>query len=98
MTAAQTKRKINTSIQKAVHLERVPEARFETMVQKTVLGVFLAGLGVYLIMPKAEGVPLYVGVGLVVLGATVWSGQLVTGAIKALVGPLRSILGKGDDA
>ncbi len=88
--------KIQTSIQRAVKLEDVPPQRFGMMVQKTILGVLLAGLGVYLIVPHAEGVKLYLGVGLVLLGATVWSGQLVTGALKALIGPLKAIRG-GDN-
>lgn len=85
--------KIQTSIQRAVKLEEVPPSRFAVMMQKTVLGVLLAGIGVYLIVPHAEGVKLYLGVGMVLLGATVWSGQLVTGALKALIGPLKALKG-----
>lgn len=86
---------LQTSLQRAVKLDQVPAARFGVMVQKTIVGLALAGLGVYVIVPHAEGVRLYVGVGLVILGATVWSGQLVTGALKALVGPLAALRGKG---
>jgi len=87
------KEKVQTHIQKAVKLEQVPPERFGVMVQKTILGVLIAGLGVYLVVPHAEGIRLYVGVGLVLLGATIWSGQLVTGALKALIGPLKAIVG-----
>jgi hypothetical protein len=95
MTAAE---KIQTSIQRAVKLEEVPAERFSVMVQKTILGALLAGLGIYLIVPHSEGMKLYIGVGLVILGCTVWSGQLVTGALKALVGPLKALKGSHADA
>ena len=86
------KEKLETGIQRAVKLEAVPAERFSVMLQRTVLGVLLVGLGVYLCV-DSEGMTLYIGVGLVLLGATVWSTQVVTGALKALVEPLKALKG-----
>lgn len=89
------KEKVQTHIQKAVKLESVPAERFSVMVQRTILGLLFVGLGVYLCI-GSEGVKLYVGVGLVLVGGTTWSSQLVTGALKALVEPLRALKGVKD--
>lgn len=90
--------KVETAVMKAVKLEAVPAERFGVMLQKTVLGLLLAALGVggmlWLDMNH------YLSVGLVAVGATVWSGQIVTGAVKALIQPLRDVLAviRGRDA
>lgn len=91
------KEKLETGIQRAVKLEQVPAERFSVMLQRTVLGLLFVGLGVYLTI-GAEGMKLYVGVGLVLVGATTWSGQVVTGALRALVGPFKAFreAGRGD--
>ena len=91
------KEKLETGIQRAVKLEAVPAERFSVMLQRTMLGLLFVGLGLYLTV-GAEGMKLYVGVGLVLVGATTWSGQIVTGALKALVGPFKAFkdVGRGD--
>ena len=92
------KEKVETAVMKAVKLEAVPAERFGVMLQKTILGMLLAGIGVggmlFLNMNH------YLSVGLVAVGATVWSGQIVTGAVKALIQPLRDVLAaiRGRDA
>lgn len=84
-----TRDALKTGIQKAVKLEAVPQERFSQMLQRTVLGLLFVGLGLYLVV-GAEGMKLYVGVGLVIVGATTWSGQVVTGALKALADPFKA--------
>lgn len=85
------KEKLETGIQRAVKLERVPPEKFSVMLQRTVLGLLFIALGV--VGLKLWAFPWYAGVGLSVLGATIWSGQVVTGALKALVGPIKAIVG-----
>lgn len=90
------KEKIETGIQRAVKLDAVPAEKFSVMLQRTVLGLLFIVLGV--VGLKLWAFPWYAGVGLSVLGATIWSTQVVTGAVKALVGPLTAVLGakRGD--
>lgn len=83
------KDKLQTGIQRAVRLNEVPPEKFSVMLQRTVLGLLFIVLGVLGL--KLWAFPWYAGVGLAVLGATIWSTQVVTGALKALVGPLTQI-------
>lgn len=82
--------KVETAVMKAVKLEEVPPERFGVMLQKTILGLLLAGLGVggmlWLDMNH------YLSVGLVAVGAHIWSGQIVTGTLKALLGPFGELV------
>ena len=84
-----TKEKLATGLQKAVKMEAVPSEKFSVVVQRTVLGTLLIGVGI-------AGMALYemnhyLAVGLVLLGATIWSTQLVTNSLKALINPVRAI-------
>ena len=83
--------KVETVVARAVKLEQVPSERFSVMLQRTILGLLLVGIGVVGLL--AMEMNHYLAVGLVLLGATVWSGQIVTGAIKGLVGPIRALFG-----
>ena len=90
-----TNKDVQTAIHKAVRSvarlpEETPVERVATMLQKTILGMVLAGVGVggLLILEMNH----YLAVGMIIVGATVWSGQLVTGAVKSLVQPLRDIV------
>lgn len=85
-----------TKIQKAVKLEAVPPEKWSVMVQRTVLGVAFMALG-------AVGAwklqwPWYVVGGFATLGATIYSTQLVVGALKALIEPARAFRALKDDA
>ncbi len=78
-----------TGLAKAVRMDAVPRERFGMMVQRTILGTLLIAIGV-------AGLALwemnhYLAVGLVLLGATTWSSQLVTQSLKALVQPVKAI-------
>ena len=96
-----TKDQVRTGVQQAIKLAAVPSERWHVMVQRTVLGILFVGLGIYLVI-GAEGVKLYLGIGCVLIGATTWSGQIVTGTLRALLEPFkayrRAIKGEGDDA
>lgn len=83
------KEKVETAVMRAVNLQEVPPEKASVMIRRTVLGLLFAGLGVYLTI-GAEGVKLYLGVGFVLIGATTWSGQIVTGALTALLGPFKA--------
>ena len=85
------KEKIETAVMRAVKLEEVPRERFSVLLQRTILGGLLVALGVLGIL--ALDMNHYLSVGLVLVGATTWSGQVVTGAIKAVIEPLKSLLG-----
>lgn len=76
-------------IQKAVRLDAVPRERFGAMVKRTIIGTGLVALGV--VGLAKYGLNQYLAVGLVLLGATVWSTQLVTNSLKALINPLKAI-------
>lgn len=81
--------KAQTGLQKAVRMEEVPRERFAVMVQRTILGTLLIAFGV-VGMVKFE-MNHYLAVGLVLLGATIWSTQIVTNSLKALINPVRAI-------
>ena len=84
-----TKEKLTTGLQKAVKMHEVPAEKFGAVVKRTILGTLLIGVGV-------AGMAMYemnhyLAVGLVLLGATVWSTQLVTNSLKALIEPVAAI-------
>ena len=81
---------LHKAVRKAANLApEIPRERVSTMIQRTLLGLLFVGLGVRLAL-ASEGMTLYIGVGLVIIGSTIWSTQLVTGALKALVVPFRA--------
>jgi hypothetical protein len=84
-----TVQKVQTSLQKAVKMQEVPRERFAVAVQRTVLGTLLIALGVGGIAKFQMN--HYLAVGLVLLGATIWSTQLVTNSLKALIHPVQAI-------
>lgn len=86
-----TKQQLTTGVQRALKLDAVPPEKFGVMLQRTVLGGLFVALGVLGLTRWAF--PWYAGVALCVLGATIWSTQVVTGALKALIGPLKAIVG-----
>lgn len=88
------KEKIETTIQRAVKLEQVPAERFGVMLQRTILGLLLVGVGVGGL--AVWGMNHYLAAGFILLGATTWSTQLVTQSLKALVGPLKALRGVKD--
>lgn len=75
------------TIKKFVNLHDVPDEKFSVMLQKTVLGVLFAGLGVWGLLHEWNH---YLGIGMVLLGATVWSGQVVTNALMSLLRPFKA--------
>lgn len=77
-----------TRIQKAVKLHDVPPEKWPRMVQRTVLGLAFITFGAVGAI-RLEW-PWYVAAGFFLVGSTVWSGQLVTGALKALLEPVRA--------
>jgi hypothetical protein len=81
--------KAQTGLQKAVKMEAVPREKFSVIVQRTILGTLLIGVGIAG-LAKFE-MNHYLAVGLVLLGATIWSTQLVTQSLKALINPLKAI-------
>lgn len=88
---------MTTRIQKAIKLDAVPEDKWPVMVQRTLLGLVIVAFGGVGAV-RLEW-PWYVVSGFVLVGSTVWSTQLVTNALKALVEPIRSfkaLMGKDD--
>jgi len=83
------KEKLATGLQKAVRMHEVPAEKFGAVVKRTVLGTLLIGVGVAGIAWYEMN--HYLAVGLVLLGATTWSTQLVTNSLKALVEPIAAI-------
>lgn len=83
------KEKVETAVMRAVKLEAVPPEKASVMVQRTILGILfvavgLAGLAVW-------GMNHYLAAGFILVGATTWSTQVVSGALRALVGPLANL-------
>lgn len=77
-----------TRVQRAVKLDAVPPERWPVLVQRTILGMAFMGMGAVGAW-KLEW-PWYVVGGFATLGATIWSTQVVTGALKALMEPVRA--------
>lgn len=63
-------------------LKAIPKEKLATKLKKTAVGVFLAALGI--VATWRFGAPWYVAVGSGLLGATVWSGELVVAPLKLL--------------
>lgn len=91
MTELQT-----TRLQRAVNLHEVPKERWPSVVRRTVTGAVLVAAGCA--GAAVWGFPWYAAVGLVLLGATIWSTQLVVGSLKALIEPVQAIRRMKDDA
>ena len=81
--------KAQTGLQKAVKMEQVPTERFGVIVQRTILGTLLIAFGIVGIAKFQMN--HYLAVGIVLLGATIWSTQLVTNSLKALINPVKAI-------
>ncbi len=82
-------KKAATEIQRAIRMDDVPAEKFGVMVQKTVVGIGFIALGVVGI--ARWSFPWWATVALCVLGATVWSGQLVTQSIRRLIPLTRAV-------
>lgn len=92
-----------TGLQRAIQLGEVPPEKWHTMIGRTLIGALFVVLGVGLlalsgyVILRTETVSVLVGtmgaVGLVmvIVGATVWSTQVVTRAIGALLNPAKAI-------
>lgn len=92
MTNKDVKTAIHAAVRSVAQLPaETPVERVAAMVQKTVLGLILAGVGVAGLL--VLNMNHYLATGFILVGATVWSGQLVTGAVMSLVQPLRDIIG-----
>lgn len=84
-------------------LKAIPRERLATKLKRTVLGVGFAGLGGFMVIRQIGGTPsltlVFVGIALCVLGATVWSTELMAAPIKIVVASVRDALnavrGKG---
>ena len=89
------KSKMSTRVMKAVRVEA--EEKWPTMVKRTVLGLAFIAFGGVGAVQLAW--PWYVAAGFTLMGATIWSTQLVVGALKALLEPVRAyraLAGKDD--
>lgn len=60
----------------------IPAEKFAVKVKRTVLGVGVAALGI--LLTAYAGAPWWVAAGGGLLGATIWSGEMVTGAVKLI--------------
>lgn len=65
-------------------LKAIPREKLRTKIQRTAMGAFLIVLGI--VSTWQFGAPWYVAVGGGLLGATVWSSELVVSALKLLGG------------
>lgn len=77
-----------TAVQRAFRMEAVPEEKWPKVIQRTITGAVLVGFGIA--GAALWSFPWYVAVGAVGLGSTVWSTQMVTNALKALLQPVRA--------
>ncbi len=88
MTKEDVRRAVTVTAMKAVNIKvgeeqgNIPVAKAWVMLQRTLIGVPLALFGALGIVRYEMN--HYLGVGLIIAGATIWSGQVVTGALKAL--------------
>lgn len=78
-----------TTLQKAVRMEEVPRERWSTILARTIIGTLLVAIGIAGLV--ALQMNHYLAIGLVLLGATTWSTQLVANSIRALIQPVRAI-------
>lgn len=65
-------------------LKAIPREKLRTKIQRTVMGGFLIVLG--FVSTWKLGAPWYVAVGGGLLGATIWSSELVVSSLKLLGG------------
>ena len=84
-----TREKLTTGLQKAVKMHEVPAEKFGAVVKRTILGTLLIGVGIAGLAWYEMN--HYLSMGMVLLGATVWSTQLVTNSLKALIQPIAAI-------
>lgn len=89
MTTEPKEPKGPTRVQEALKMQQVPSEKWQSMVQRTVLGLGFLGLGVVGLVRLDWNV--YVGLAVCVVGATLWSTQLVVGSLTQLVPLFRSI-------
>jgi hypothetical protein len=75
-------------------LKAIPKDRLADKIRKTALGVFIAALGIT--MTAKYAAPWYVAAGGGLLGATIWSGELVVAPIKLLGAALADIWRRTD--
>lgn len=88
MPKAHARHRDTTKVQRAVAMEEVPPEKWPAIVQRTILGGLFVALGV--IGAIEWGWKWYVVLPAVVFGATLWSRQLITNTLKALLGPLKA--------
>lgn len=69
-------------------MDAVPAEKWPQVVQRTITGTVLIGFGIA--GAALWGFPWYVAAGAVGFGATVWSTQLVTQSLRALLGPVKA--------
>lgn len=78
----------STVVQRAIQLHAVPKERWQTMVGRTIIGTLFVAIGLAgLILLDLN---VYVSLGLVLLGATTWSNQIITGSLMALLRPVKA--------
>lgn len=81
---------VATAVMRAVKLDdKVPREKASVMVQRTILGVLFVAVGIAGL--AVWGMNHYLAAAFILVGATTWSTQVVTGALKALVGPLANL-------
>lgn len=72
-------------------LKAIPKEKLSVKLQRTFLGlVFVAGA---IAGAVAASWPWYVVVTLALFGATIWSGEIVTGALKVVLAAFKDVWG-----
>ncbi len=74
------------------HLQRIPPDRFRRKLQKTAMGVFVAGISI--LATARWGAPWYAAAGGCLLAATIWSGEIVLAPLQMLAAVAADLLGK----
>ena len=82
-------RKQVTKVQAALKMDEVPVEKFRDMAQRSIVGALFVGLGIYGAVELEWGKEWVIG--MVLFGATVWSRQVVTGTLMALIRPIQAI-------
>ena len=87
---------VTTGLQRALAMQEVPQAKWATLLQRTLIGLVLNAAGGFLLFKELtredrSTMLAIVGVVAVVVGCTVWSTQVVTRALKALINPAKAI-------
>lgn len=83
-----TKAERQTRVMRAVKMDTLPAEKWPQVVKRTVLGIAFIAFGAVGAVQLEW--PWYVAAGFCLLGATIWSTQLVVGALKALLEPVRA--------